>query len=200
MMQKPPQAANATTTFEAFRIHEIERRHRINEDVLRFLTVKVEELQTEPSPVIARKDRDEAMRKGGELVALIESKKEQIVKALPRHMNTLRFQQVIATAVRRDPKLAMCDKLSFFGAVVQAAQLGLTNFSVLCCHVLTPSAITARFRLWAMAMMARARATRFCMPPESSAGRRSAAEAGRRTFARFSIASFFAFPRLTPSR
>jgi small subunit ribosomal protein S6 len=43
-------------------IHEIERRHRINEDVLRFLTVKVDELQTEPSPVIARKDRDDRKR------------------------------------------------------------------------------------------------------------------------------------------
>ena len=43
-------------------IHEIERRHRINEDVLRFLTVKVEELQTEPSAVIARKDRDDRKR------------------------------------------------------------------------------------------------------------------------------------------
>ena len=40
-------------------IHEIERRHRINEDVLRFLTVKVEEFSEEPSPVIARKDRDD---------------------------------------------------------------------------------------------------------------------------------------------
>ena len=43
-------------------IHEIERRHRINEDVLRFLTVKVEELSAEPSPVIARKDRDDRKR------------------------------------------------------------------------------------------------------------------------------------------
>jgi small subunit ribosomal protein S6 len=43
-------------------IHEIERRHRINEDVLRFLTVKVDELNAEPSPVIARKDRDERKR------------------------------------------------------------------------------------------------------------------------------------------
>lgn len=43
-------------------IHEIERRHRINEDVLRFLTVKVDALSEEPSPVIARKDRDERKR------------------------------------------------------------------------------------------------------------------------------------------
>lgn len=43
-------------------IHEIERRLRINEDVLRFLTVRVEELQAEPSAVIARKDRDDRKR------------------------------------------------------------------------------------------------------------------------------------------
>ncbi|MEZ5936637.1 MAG: 30S ribosomal protein S6 [Hyphomonadaceae bacterium] len=44
-------------------IHEIERRHRINEDVLRFLTVRVDEFTEEPSPVIARKDRDEKRRR-----------------------------------------------------------------------------------------------------------------------------------------
>jgi small subunit ribosomal protein S6 len=43
-------------------IAELERRHRINEDVLRFLTVKVETLSEEPSPVIARKDRDDRKR------------------------------------------------------------------------------------------------------------------------------------------
>jgi small subunit ribosomal protein S6 len=40
-------------------IAEVERRHRINEDVLRYLTVKVDALSEEPSPVIARKDRDD---------------------------------------------------------------------------------------------------------------------------------------------
>ena len=44
-------------------IAEIERRHRINEDVLRFLTVKVDKLSDEPSPVIARKDRDDRKRR-----------------------------------------------------------------------------------------------------------------------------------------
>jgi small subunit ribosomal protein S6 len=44
-------------------IHELERRHRINEDVLRFLTVKVEAFSEEPSPVIARKDRDERRKR-----------------------------------------------------------------------------------------------------------------------------------------
>jgi small subunit ribosomal protein S6 len=44
-------------------MHEVERRHRINEDVLRFLTVKVEAFTDEPSPVIARKDRDDRKRR-----------------------------------------------------------------------------------------------------------------------------------------
>jgi small subunit ribosomal protein S6 len=47
-------------------IHEIERRHRINEDVLRYLTVRVEALSEDPSPVIARKDRDERKRERDE--------------------------------------------------------------------------------------------------------------------------------------
>lgn len=44
-------------------LHEIERRHRINEDVLRFLTIKVEEFSEEPSPVVARKDRDDRRKR-----------------------------------------------------------------------------------------------------------------------------------------
>ncbi len=43
-------------------IAEIERRLRINEDVLRYLTVKVEEHDTEASPILARRDRDERRR------------------------------------------------------------------------------------------------------------------------------------------
>lgn len=43
-------------------VHELERRQRINEDVLRFITVRVETLEEEPSPVLARRDRDEKRR------------------------------------------------------------------------------------------------------------------------------------------
>jgi small subunit ribosomal protein S6 len=43
-------------------VHELERRQRINEDVLRFITVRVEKLDDEPSPVLARRDRDEKRR------------------------------------------------------------------------------------------------------------------------------------------
>lgn len=45
-------------------IHEIERRHRISDDVMRYLTIRVDELDEEPSPVVARKDRGERGDRG----------------------------------------------------------------------------------------------------------------------------------------
>jgi small subunit ribosomal protein S6 len=48
-------------------VHELERQEKINEDVLRFLTIRVEELDETPSPVLSRRDRDgrEGGREGG---------------------------------------------------------------------------------------------------------------------------------------
>ncbi|MET0183209.1 MAG: 30S ribosomal protein S6 [Caulobacterales bacterium] len=43
-------------------VAEIERRLKINEDVLRYMTVSVDALDEEPSPVLARRDRDERRR------------------------------------------------------------------------------------------------------------------------------------------
>jgi small subunit ribosomal protein S6 len=40
-------------------IHEIERRHRISDDVMRYLTIRVDELDEEPSAIVSRKDRGE---------------------------------------------------------------------------------------------------------------------------------------------
>jgi small subunit ribosomal protein S6 len=39
-------------------VQELERQLSLNEDVLRFLTVRVEEIDLELSPVLARRDRD----------------------------------------------------------------------------------------------------------------------------------------------
>ena len=39
-------------------VKEVERQLSINEDVLRYLTVRVDELDLELSPVLARRDRD----------------------------------------------------------------------------------------------------------------------------------------------
>jgi small subunit ribosomal protein S6 len=43
-------------------VHELERRLRINEDVMRFKTIRVEALDAEPSPILARRDREERRR------------------------------------------------------------------------------------------------------------------------------------------
>ena len=43
-------------------VHEFERLLRINEDVMRFKTIRVEALDEEPSPILARRDRDERRR------------------------------------------------------------------------------------------------------------------------------------------
>ena len=43
-------------------VKEMERQLSINEDVLRYLTVKVEQLDLELSPVLARRDRDRESR------------------------------------------------------------------------------------------------------------------------------------------
>ncbi len=40
-------------------VHELERRLRLNEDVLRYLVIKVDALETEPSVMMQRASRDE---------------------------------------------------------------------------------------------------------------------------------------------
>jgi small subunit ribosomal protein S6 len=37
-------------------VHEIERQHRINEDILRYMTVRVEEFSEGPSPILAKRE------------------------------------------------------------------------------------------------------------------------------------------------
>ncbi len=38
-------------------IHELERQHRISDDIMRYMTIKVEELDETPSPMMSRKNR-----------------------------------------------------------------------------------------------------------------------------------------------
>ena len=62
--QEPQGALRAARTSIARppAVHELERRLRINEDVMRFKTIRVEELDAEPSPILARRDREERRR------------------------------------------------------------------------------------------------------------------------------------------
>nr|WP_070959569.1 30S ribosomal protein S6 [Hyphomonas sp. Mor2] len=38
-------------------IHELERQHRISDDIMRYMTIKVEEHDEGPSPMMSRKNR-----------------------------------------------------------------------------------------------------------------------------------------------
>lgn len=49
----------------------------------------------------------------------------QIKAALPRHMTAERMARIATTEMRKVPKLGACDPMSFLGAVIQCAQLGL---------------------------------------------------------------------------
>ncbi len=40
-------------------VHELERQEKINDDILRTLTLRVEEHDPEPSPVLSRRDRND---------------------------------------------------------------------------------------------------------------------------------------------
>ena len=51
--------------------------------------------------------------------------KDQIAKALPSVMTPERFTRIALTAVSNNPQLAHCTPMSFLGAMMQAAQLGL---------------------------------------------------------------------------
>ncbi len=44
-------------------LQEVERQLKINEEVLRFLTIRVEELETEPSVILARREKEEKKAK-----------------------------------------------------------------------------------------------------------------------------------------
>ena len=44
-------------------IHEIERQHRINEDVLRYMSIRVDEFDEEPSAILKRREERKRQRR-----------------------------------------------------------------------------------------------------------------------------------------
>lgn len=56
---------------------------------------------------------------------LLIKNKDQIEKALPKHLNADRLLRIAMTEVRKNPALLECTQVSFFGAIIQTAQLGL---------------------------------------------------------------------------
>jgi recombination protein RecT len=63
--------------------------------------------------------------------ALLEKSRDQIERALPKHVTAERMMRLALTEARRIPKLLDCDQISLMGAVIQAAQLGLEPGGVL---------------------------------------------------------------------
>ena len=59
-------------------VFEMERQMRINEDVLRFMTVRVDELEEEPSIQMQKKDRDDKRRKERERPQERERPREEV--------------------------------------------------------------------------------------------------------------------------
>lgn len=57
--------------------------------------------------------------------ALLAAQRKQIELALPRHMSPDRMLRIALTETRKNPDLLTCEPMSFLGAVIQAAQLGL---------------------------------------------------------------------------
>lgn len=75
--------------------------------------------QTAAAPATAKQSES--------IVSLLNSPgmKDQIARALPKHLNAERFARIALTAIRMNPQLAACNKESFFAALLTASQLGL---------------------------------------------------------------------------
>lgn len=63
--------------------------------------------------------------KANGLKGLLEAAKKDIGAALPKHITADRMVRIATTEFRKTPKLLECTPVSFLGAVIQAAQLGL---------------------------------------------------------------------------
>jgi recombination protein RecT len=64
-------------------------------------------------------------KKKATLAQLIDNMMPEFEKALPEHIKPERMARLALTCIRNNPKLQKCDPLSFLGAVMTAATLGL---------------------------------------------------------------------------
>ncbi|EFW38628.1 recombinase RecT [Treponema phagedenis] len=71
------------------------------------------------------KNQVTAKTKGGDLRSMIMANMDMFKMALPKAITPERMTRIAMTAVTRNPKLALCNQNSFFGALLTAAQLGL---------------------------------------------------------------------------
>ena len=77
----------------------------------------------------------------------IQVYKNEIAKALPSVMTPERFTRIVTTAVSNAPELGECNPVSFIGAMMQAAQLGLEPNTALGQAYLIPYGKNVQFQI-----------------------------------------------------
>lgn len=75
--------------------------------------------------IAKRKNEIEKKKKPETLKDFVQAMSGQIAKALPKVITPERFTRIAMTALSSNPQLAGCDRNSFLGSLMQAAQLGL---------------------------------------------------------------------------
>lgn len=78
---------------------------------------------------------------------LMERMAGEIKRALPKQIDSERFQRVVLTAFSNNPKLQHCDPVSFLAAMMQSAQLGLEPNTPLGQAYLIPYGNQVQFQL-----------------------------------------------------
>lgn len=83
-------------------------------------------LKAKVAPVAAKTQVAQTVRQSS-LLDVVRSKsfKSQMSLALPKSLNADRLTRIVMTECRKTPDLLKCNAESFFGAVLQCAQLGL---------------------------------------------------------------------------
>ena len=92
-----------------------------------------DQLKRTVAPVKARASAVAASTKTGTMLDIVRSKsfQAQMALALPKNLTAERLTRIVMTEVRKTPALLNCNQESFFGAVLQCAQLGLEPGSAL---------------------------------------------------------------------
>lgn len=85
------------------------------------------ELKRAVAPATARKQLIAETKKPGTMPDVVRSKsfQSQMALAMPRTMTPERLTRIVMTECRKTPELLSCSEESFYGAILQCAQLGL---------------------------------------------------------------------------
>jgi len=80
-----------------------------------------------PTTTLKNVAAGEVTRRGGadNFRTMLEARRNEIARALPRHLNADTMMRIALTCFSLNPRLAECPPISVFSCVIQASQLGL---------------------------------------------------------------------------